>query len=91
MKHVHFSWPDRGGMKSGTNWVRVGFGPLSPALLDKMNRCWQAAKYPTVAQVYQCGKSMIEPRTTLDVALPPPAIGAVVFESYGEPARRMET
>jgi hypothetical protein len=34
---------------------------------------------------------MIEPQTTLDVALPPQAIDVVVFESYGEPASRTET
>ena len=64
---------------------------LSPVLLDKMNRYGQAANYPTVDQIYQCGKSMIAPRTTLDVALPPHAIDAAVFESYGEPASRTET
>ena len=64
---------------------------LSPALLDKMNRYGQPANYPTVDQIYQCGKSMIAPRTTLDVARPSHAIDAVVFESYGKPASRTDT
>jgi len=34
---------------------------------------------------------MIEPLTTLDAALPPHAIDAVVFEPFGEPASRTET
>ena len=34
---------------------------------------------------------MIEPQTTLDVALPPHAVAAVVFESYGKPEIRTET
>ena len=56
-----------------------------------MNRYWQAANYLTVGQIHQCEKSMIEPQTTLDVALQPHAIDAVVFESYREPASRTET
>ena len=64
---------------------------LSPALLDKMNRYGQAANYLTVGQIHQCEKSIIEPQTTLDVALLPHAIDAVVFESYGEPASRTDT
>ncbi len=56
-----------------------------------MNRYWQAANCLTVGQIHQCEKSMIEPQTTLDVALQPHVIDAVVFESYREPTSRTET
>ena len=62
--------------------------PGEKIALPKRVACWNIPSKASHCSAFLAAR---EPQTTLDVALPPDAIDAVVFESYGEPASRTET